>query len=136
MCIEQTMHAIASHFNQLNNNGRVKGMSNERGYAKIYDLVRTRSGCSLFVRHELNDRLNLSLLITHAARRDLNDKCSRAVELLRRNFSEQVQSETWISRRGSDEEREHYFIDVTARTTEDIIKLAELMRDVYGKNKL
>ncbi|GAB4174097.1 MAG: hypothetical protein Tsb0017_11610 [Geothermobacteraceae bacterium] len=91
--IEQKMYNIASHLNELNSAGKVKGFQgNEKGYAKVHQI---KSGCSIWVHHLIDDRLIIDLLISPNAQKNHSEKCKTSKEIFNSFFVEKAISTTW-----------------------------------------
>jgi hypothetical protein len=120
---EDKMYFIAKHFKWLNQNGKVKAIrGNERGYAKVKEVVR---GCSLFVHHMNDGRLIINLLVSSAAKSGYEIPCNKAVEVFKGYFKSEVQTTKWENSMGDGRIYDRYIVDVTKKDLSEIIRIVE-----------
>ena len=131
---EGKMYYIAKHYNWLNDKGNVKAIKgNEKGYAKIKDIVR---GCSLCVHHLNNGQLIINLLISFTAKSRYEVACSKAVDVFKNHFQSEVKNSTWESSMGDGRVYDRYFVDVTNSDLPEIVKMIEEVRNKLSDGKV
>lgn len=125
--IEGKMYFIAKRYNYLNDKGKVKARrGNEKGYAKIKDIVR---GCSLFVHHMNNDHLIINLLVSPAAKTRYEIVCNKAVDAFKKHFQSDVQSTPWEHSMGGGNVYDRYIVDVTKKDLPELLIMIEEVRN-------
>lgn len=124
---EDKMYFIAKRYNYLNDKGKVKAIrGNEKGYAKIKDIVR---GCSLFVHYMNNDHLIINLLVSPAAKTRYEIVCNKAVDAFKKHFQSDVQSTPWENSMGGGNMYDRYIVDVTKKDLPEILIMIEEVRN-------
>jgi hypothetical protein len=127
MTTDDKMFYIAKHFNYLNDKGKVKAIKgNEKGYAKIKDIVR---GCSLFVHHMNNDQLIINLLISPAAKSSYELVCNKAVKSFDNHFKSQVEFTPWKNCMDKSKVYDRYCINVTNKELPELLIIIEEIRN-------
>ena len=125
MTLEHKMYSIAKQYNDLNGKGDVKAFKgNEKGYGRIKKIV---PGCSLFVIHNLENRLIISLLITPAAKSRYKLACDKSVETFKNHF---IDNYGFAVRVGSMGDRyDNHFTDITKKDLPEIFTILEEIRN-------
>lgn len=125
--IEDKMYFIAKRYNYLNDKGKVKAKRcNEKGYAKIKDIVR---GCSLFVHHMNDDQLIINLLVSTAAKTRYEIVCNKAVDVFKKHFQSDVSCTLWENSLGGGYVYDRYIVDVTNKDLPELLTMIEDVRD-------
>ncbi len=123
---EDKMYQIAKYLGDLNSKGKVKRFwPNERGYAKVKDIVR---GCPLLVLHTNDAELIVTLLVTPTALLRYGTTCQRAVTTFKSFFGTDVKQRRWTHALDNDE-RDQYLADVTNRDLPEIFKLIDELKE-------
>lgn len=125
--VEDKMYCIAKLYNYLNDKGKVKAKRcNEKGYAKIKDIVR---GCSLFVHHMNDDQLIINLFVSTAAKTRYEILCNKAVDVFKKHFQSDVLCTSWENSLGGGYVYDRYIVDVTNKDLPVLLKMIEEVRD-------
>ncbi len=138
--IHDKMYEIAKYLDDLNAHGSVKAtQGSEYGYARIGDI---KSGLTLFIFHDLRNRLTISLLITKAAGNNYTDQVRKAIQAFKKYHAERfcanvdLEPQKWVNAIGNTDERTHYSIDVTDKGVEAIKEEIVTLRNSFKEASL
>jgi len=124
--VEAKMYNIASHLNELNSAGKVKGFQgNEKGYAKIHQI---KIGCSIWVHHLIDDRLTIDLLISPNAQKKHSEKCKKSKEIFNSFFTEKAISTTWEHATSLNNEHERVYVEISKNSDKEIFEIIKEMK--------
>ncbi|MBI4768411.1 MAG: hypothetical protein HY787_28105 [Deltaproteobacteria bacterium] len=126
MTISEKMYQIAKSLNQLNSNGEVKAFTgNEKGYAKVIDIIRGMSVLVIYSPASMDDKLIISLDFTESVVKKDRITVENTIAKFKKVFNTQEIKEYTLQLVGNKSIRTRNYFDVTNESLENILQFIE-----------
>ena len=127
---EEKMFQVAESLGQLNANGQVKCFSvNEKGYARVLDIIR---GCSICVHHLHDNTLIINLSVTPTAQRLYAEIVKNAILIFKNSFNIPVLKKEWNHAIDDNNSAEMYYVDVSDMSLDKIQEKLGQIKTNFG----